>query len=42
MKHKILITVVVLAFIAAALYAAHAMDLAGMIVRGHGGLGGHS
>ena len=37
MRRMVLITLAVLAIVAAVLYAAHAMDLVGMIIRGHGG-----
>lgn len=37
MRRMALITLTVLAVVAAVLYAAHAMDLVGMIIRGHGG-----
>jgi hypothetical protein len=42
MRRRVLIALAVLAVIAAAVYAADAMDLVGMIMRSHGGGMGHS
>ena len=42
MRRNVLVTLAVLALIVFALYAAHAMDLVGMIIRGHGGFGDRS
>jgi len=41
MKRFLMVGLAILLPIGLALYAAHAMDLVGMIVRGHGGVGGH-
>jgi len=39
MRLNVLITLAVLTAIVVALYTAHSMDLVGMIMRGHGGMG---
>ena len=42
MGRNVLILIAVLSIIVLAFYAAHTLDLAGTIVRGHGGFPGHS
>jgi hypothetical protein len=40
MRRNLMITLAVVGAIAVFLYAAHSMDLVGMIIRGHGGMAG--